>query len=189
MRLAKWLALSRLSEGAEASGDWREHAGGDGSGGGESCGAHRKPGRTGRPIWALEAPHGPVAAFDAAVVLLQPVVQVGTGPVPHTLAEFGPDRAGVAVVAVRRDPVRCHPGDRLGGAEERLGGCHIPVLTEQHVDQGPVPVDGAIEIAPAALHFQVRLIHVPAVAYPTAPAPPQLLGQGRRELVLPLPNR
>src|SRR3954447_10227572 len=28
---------------------------------------------------ALEAPHGPVAAFDAAVVLLQPVIQVGAG--------------------------------------------------------------------------------------------------------------
>src|SRR3954468_20188222 len=28
---------------------------------------------------ALEAPHGPVSAFDAAVILLQPVGQVGTG--------------------------------------------------------------------------------------------------------------
>src|SRR5215213_3151751 len=117
MRLAKWLALSRLSEGAEASGDWREHAGGDGSGGGESCGPHRKPGRTGRPIWALQAPHGPVAAFDAAAILLQTVVQVGAGPVPPTLAQRRAECAGVAVVAVGRDPVRCHAGGRLGGAE------------------------------------------------------------------------
>src|SRR5215203_3303365 len=99
MRLAKWLALSRRSEGAAASGDWREHAGGDGSGGGESCGAHRKHGRTGRPIGALEAPHGPVAAFDAAAILLQPFVQVATGPVPHTLAQRRAECAGVAVVA------------------------------------------------------------------------------------------
>src|SRR3954451_4820770 len=28
---------------------------------------------------AFEAPHGPVAAFDAPMILLQPVVQVGTG--------------------------------------------------------------------------------------------------------------
>src|SRR5918999_6157955 len=41
---------------------------------------------------AFEAPHGPVATFDAPVVLLQPVVQVSTGPVPHILAELGPDR-------------------------------------------------------------------------------------------------
>ena len=69
---------------------------------------------------ALEAPHGPVAPFDAPVVLLQPVIQVATGSVPHILAEFGPDRPGIAVVAVGRDPVRCHAGHRLGGAEERL---------------------------------------------------------------------
>jgi hypothetical protein len=35
------------------------------------------------------------------VVLLQPVVQVGTGPVPDILAQRGADRPGVAVVAVR----------------------------------------------------------------------------------------
>src|SRR5215218_2978381 len=125
MRLAKWLALSRPSEGAAASGDWRACADGGGSGGGESCGAHRKPGRTGRPIWALEAPHGPVAAFDAAAILLQPVVQVGAGPVPHTFAQLGADRPGIAVVAVGRDPVWRDARDRFGGAEERLGGCHI----------------------------------------------------------------
>src|SRR3954447_9845196 len=87
---------------------------------------------------ALEAPHGPVSAFDAAVILLQPVIQVATGPVPHTLAQLGPDRPGVAVVAVRRDPVRGDAGHRLGGAEERLRGSHVAVLAEQHVDQVPV---------------------------------------------------
>src|SRR3954469_16035748 len=74
------------------------------------------PAEPGGRSGAFEAPHGPVATFDAAVVLLQPVVQVGTGPVPHILAELGPDRPGVAVVAVCRDPVRCHAGHRLGRA-------------------------------------------------------------------------
>src|SRR4051794_41533087 len=77
---------------------------------------------------ALEAPRGPVAAFDAAVILLQPVVQITTASVPHALAQLGADRPGVAVVAVGRDPVRCHAGDRLRGPEECLGRCHIPVL-------------------------------------------------------------
>src|SRR3954463_4083931 len=77
---------------------------------------------------ALEAPHGPVATLDAAVILLQPVVQVGAGPVPHALAQLGADRAGVAVVAVGRDPVGCHSGHRFGGAEERLGGRHVAML-------------------------------------------------------------
>src|SRR3954447_7737066 len=84
-----------------------------------------------------------MATFDAAVILLQPVIQVATGPVSHALAQRGADRAGVAVVAVRRDPVRCHPGHRLGRAEERLGGSHVAVLAEQRVNQVPVPVDGA----------------------------------------------
>src|SRR5215207_4847438 len=96
--------------------------------------------------WTFEAPHGSIAAFDAPVVLLQPVIQVATGPVPHPLAQRGADRPRIAVVAVRCDPVGCYPGHRFGGAEERLGCRHIPVFTEQHVDQGPVPVDSAIEI-------------------------------------------
>src|SRR4051794_9647439 len=143
----------------------------------------------GRRSWALEAPHGSVAAFDAAVILLQPVVQVGAGPVPHIFAQLGADRPGVAVVAVGRDPVRRDAGDRLRGAEERLSGRHVAVLAEQHVDQVPVPVDGAIQIAPAPMHFQVCLIYIPAAAHLAAPAPPQLLGQGRRELGFPVPDR
>src|SRR3954451_7707562 len=70
---------------------------------------------------AFEAPHGSIAAFDAAVILLQPVVPVGTGPVPHAFAQRGADRPGVAVVAICCDPVRREAGHRFGGAEERLG--------------------------------------------------------------------
>ena len=49
--------------------------------------------------WAFEPAHRSVATFDAPVILLQPVIQVATASVPHIFAEFGPDRAGVAVVA------------------------------------------------------------------------------------------
>src|SRR5215203_1427232 len=45
------------------------------------------PAEPGGRSGALEAPHGPVSAFDAAVILLQPVIQVCTGPVSHTLAQ------------------------------------------------------------------------------------------------------
>src|SRR3954467_13404414 len=65
------------------------------------------------------------------MILLQPVVQITTASVPHTLTQLGADRAGVTVVAVGRDPIRGHAGDRLGGAEERLRGCHVAVLTER----------------------------------------------------------
>src|SRR3954451_11916287 len=88
------------------------------------------PAEPGGRSGAFEAPHGSIAAFDATVILLQPVIQVGAGSVSHTLAQLSADRPGVAVVAVRRDPVRCHASDRLRGAEERLGGCPVAVLTE-----------------------------------------------------------
>src|SRR5215210_7060199 len=35
----------------------------------------------------------------------------------------------------------------------------------------------------------LRLVYIPAAAHLTAPAPPQILGQGRRELGLPVPDR
>ena len=53
-----------------------------------------------------------------------------------------------------RDPIRCHAGHRLGGAEERLGGCHVAVLTEQHAHECAGAVDGAIQVAPAPVHFR-----------------------------------
>src|SRR4051812_29926385 len=96
MRLARWPARSRSSGGGAICGSRRARVGSDGSEAEEVAqfivSAAEPGGRSG----AFEAPHGPVATFDAPVVLLQPVVQVGTGSVPHILAELGPDRPGVA---------------------------------------------------------------------------------------------
>lgn len=103
----------------------------------------------GSRLRALEVPHGPVSAFDAPVILLQPIVQVAAGPVSHTPAQLGPDRPGVAIVAVRRDPIRRHASGRLCGAEERLRRRHVAVLAEQHVDERAGAVDRAVEVAPA----------------------------------------
>jgi hypothetical protein len=61
---------------------------------------------------ALEPAHRPVSALDAAVILLDPVIHVLTGPVPNLPSQLGPDRAGIAVVAVRRDPVWRDVGHR-----------------------------------------------------------------------------
>ena len=48
------------------------------------------------------------------MVLLQSIVQVTVGPVPDVLAQLGADGAGVAVVAVGRDPFRGDVGHRQG---------------------------------------------------------------------------
>jgi hypothetical protein len=73
----------------------------------------------GRPE-RLEAPHTSDPAFHAAVVLLDPVVQVGIGPVFHLSAQRRVDCAWVGAVPIRGDTVRGHAGGRLGGTEERL---------------------------------------------------------------------
>jgi hypothetical protein len=107
----------------------------------------------------LDAPHTSDPAFHAAVVLLEPVVLVGAGPVHDVAAQRRTDRARVGAVPVRGDAVRDQAGGGLRGAEERLGGRHVPVLAEHGVDQVAMAVDRTIEIAPAAPHFQIRLIH------------------------------
>jgi hypothetical protein len=116
----------------------------------------------GRGSGTLEAAHRSVSAFEAPVILFQPVVEVAAGPVPHPFAQLGPDRPGVAVVTVGRDPVGSDAGDRPGRAEERACRLHVATLAEQHVHERAGAVDRAIDVAPAPVDLQVRLIDVPA---------------------------
>ena len=55
--------------------------------------------------WALEPAHRTVAAFDAAMILLQPVVEILAVAMPKTCAQGRPDRARITVVPIRGDPV------------------------------------------------------------------------------------
>jgi hypothetical protein len=103
----------------------------------------------------LEAAHTSCAPFHAAVVLLQPVVLVGAGPVLDVAAQGRADRARIGAVPVRGDAVGDQAGGGLGRAEEGLGGRHVPVPAEQGVDQVAVAVDRAIQVAPPAPDPQV----------------------------------
>src|ERR1700691_747376 len=54
----------------------------------------------------------------------------------------------------------------------------------------PDVVDGAVEIAPTDLDFDVGFVDVPTAPNLAAPAPtPQILGQRRRQLCLPVAHR
>src|SRR3712207_7127678 len=55
----------------------------------------------------------------------------------------------VGAVPIRGDTLGRDAGDRLGRAEEGLGGRHVAVLAQHGVDQSAVTVDGAIQIAPS----------------------------------------
>src|SRR3954466_15492680 len=80
-------------------------------------------------------------------------------------------------------------GDRLGGAEERLGGGHIAGLTEIDVDQSAVAIDRPVQLAPCAGDLDVGFIDVPAPADLASPALAQALGEQRCQLGLPVAHR
>jgi hypothetical protein len=107
-------------------------------------------------IMALEASHTSDPALDTAMVLFKTIVQVGTGPMPHGLAQHGANRSGVGAVTICRDPVRSKAHGRPRRAEEGLGGLHIAMLARHCVDQVSVPVDRPVEVAPPAANLQVR---------------------------------
>ena len=96
------------------------------------------------------------------MILLNPIIEVAIGAMPHFVAEFGPDRFWIAVVSVRRHPGRRDAGDRLGRTEERPGSCHVACFAQPHVHQRARRIDGTIEVAPATLDLYVGLVDIPA---------------------------
>ena len=79
-------------------------------------------------VMALEAAHTAYRALDAAMVLLEAVVQLGSGPVPDGLAQHRADRPGIGAITVR-------------GTAKYLRSPHTAVLARHRVHQVPVPVD------------------------------------------------
>src|ERR1700743_2938092 len=101
--------------------------------------------KPGSGLAALEPSHWLVSALDAAMILLNPVVEIAAGPMARTVAEFGLDRPWVAVVPVCRDPRRRDGGDRFGGPEECPGGRHVACFAQSDVHEHAGGVDGATE--------------------------------------------
>ena len=54
---------------------------------------------------ALEATHRSTSALDTTMILLEAIVEIAVCSMPYAAAELRPDRPGVGVMAVRRDPV------------------------------------------------------------------------------------
>jgi hypothetical protein len=83
-------------------------------------------------------------ALDAAVILLNAVVEIPARPMPHMFAEHGSDRPRIGVETVSRHPVWRHTGDRLCRSKERPGRSQIPMLAEHCVDQDAITIDGSV---------------------------------------------
>jgi hypothetical protein len=97
--------------------------------------------RDGCPAHMVKAASG---GGDAAVILLNAIVEVPARPMPHMFAEHDSDRPRIGVETVSRHPVWRHTGDRLCRSKERPGRTQIAMLAEHYVDQDAITIDGSV---------------------------------------------
>ncbi len=131
----------------------------------------------------LEAAHRAQPCLQPAVISFDAVVGVLLGAVPRRRQQLV-EHGGVG---------RCLVGDHLRGRNRRgVDGAfeepsrrrHIPPWRDEHVDDLPELVDGAVDVAPPAGDPHVGFVHLPAGADPVA-ARPGGVGQQRREPLHP----
>jgi hypothetical protein len=140
-------------------------------------------------LWTLEASHRSVSSFDAAMVLLDLIVQVPVGPVFNSRAQFGPYRTRVTVMTVRRDTRWNDAGHSFGRSKERLRRGHVARLAQPNVDQGTGTIDRPVQIAPTAIDLDVRLVSVPTLSDPSFTPTPEFVDQGWSEFGFPVADR
>src|SRR5262249_32981727 len=85
--------------------------------------------------------HGPVALFNAPMVLRQLLIQGGIGPVRHLLPEGVPEGTRVGVMAIGRDPNGCAPDHRPCGAKKGFGRRQVTRAAAPRIDSVAVAVD------------------------------------------------
>jgi len=125
--------------------------------------------------------------YDAAVILLDPPVQIRAAAMAHLRTEHLPDGTGIGMVAVCRDLFRRLVDNGESAAEEPLGCGHIPRGTQHRVHQIALAINGAIQITPFAFDLEVRFVDIPApTRFPLAFAT-DVPGQQRSKTFLPLP--
>ena len=78
------------------------------------------------------------------MVLLDPIIQILVRPVFHAFVQFGPDRAWVTVMTIRRDTRGGDAGHGFGGSKECLRRLHVALLAQPDVDKGTKTINGTI---------------------------------------------
>jgi hypothetical protein len=82
------------------------------------------------------------------MILLKSVVGVAARSMSHLSAEHSPDRSGIGVMAVCRDPCRRDAGHRPGRSKECFSGRQVAALAQHDIDQGAVAINRTIQIPP-----------------------------------------
>src|SRR4051812_30744686 len=148
---------------------------------------HPGQGAPSRPE-ALKAEHRPGQALNAAVILLDQVVEPAAaamaGEAPQlALPLHAPERAGVALQPIGHDLPRVAgvvPAKRT--LEEALGRLLVPLGAEPEVDRLAGAVDRPVEVAPLPVDPHVGLVDVPWPAARTEMAAHPLLELGGEAL-------
>jgi len=135
----------------------------------ETCGRSKR----------TKASHGPVALLDAAMILLDEIVEVAICTMQHFVAEFVSDRPRIGVVSIGGDTIGGCPRDLESLVEERPSGSEVTPLAQTRVDEISVPVDCPVQIAPSTADFHVRLIDIPARPNQTTSFAPQDVSEQR----------
>ena len=134
--------------------------------------------------------HTAYPSLDAAMVLFQSIVEIRVGSVRDRLAEFSEDRPRVSIVPIAGDPIRDSAGHRPRRPEEPPGRGQVTALTQHHLNQRTITIDGAVQIAPSSSDLDVGFIDVPTRRQPATAAPlAEFVRQNGRELRLPLADR
>jgi hypothetical protein len=138
---------------------------------------------------AFKTQHRAGALFHAPVVLLDAIIFGAAAPMLHLLPEHFGDGPRIGGMSVGGDLFGTASGHRLSTSEEALGSRPISFRTEHRVDELPLPIDGSIQITPAAAHLQIRLIDVLAATHLALVSTPDLVGQQRSETRFPVAHR
>src|ERR1700676_1237953 len=133
----------------------------------------------------FETAHGSISSLDPTMVLLDPIIVVLVGAMFYAFLQFSPDRARITIVTVRRDTRGGDAGHGFGGSVKRLRRLHVAGLAQPDVDERTETINRAIKVAPSAVHFDVRLVNVPAFAEPALAPTPKVVDQGWRQLRFP----
>ena len=109
-----------------------------------------------------EAAHWIIALLDAAMILLNAIVEVLIGSVQHRAPKNAMNCLWISHVLVGGHALRFVPHCRGKRLFEKRPGCHqIACFTQHRVDQIAVAADGPLQIAPFAFHLHIRFVHIP----------------------------
>jgi hypothetical protein len=132
--------------------------------------------------------HWTIALLDVTVALLRPVVQVLAVTMQSLTTGDPPDSLPVCRMLVC-GWAKWSPVCGLNQAPEKTACCVlIPLLAEHRVQEVAFTVDCPVEVTPAAVDPDIRLVQVPGTTGASAPSSPEPLAYQWGEAILPGPD-